>query len=296
MMHAFRSVLLVMQGALLCVPALSQDYYPLQVGNAWHYRSIFQTPGDSTIFSSFRVLRDSLFSNGHRYFVLDSVDILEARFVRVDSAFICYLNPKNGQDQKVFNTNANLGDTAKIALGIYFTVQLVAADTIEVFGFRDRVLTFRLDGLVSPSLRRISKRFGPLYEERCTDGGSPWPYYGRQLVGCTIDGRSNGRTVDVGREMGTASEFVLRQNYPNPFNPGTRIDFSTSVSQEVSLTVYDILGRQVRTLVSETLPIGEHPVWWDGRDDQGAQMTSGVYLYELKSGLDRQVRRMVLLK
>ena len=296
MKPSFRSAFLLMVGISLWVPAASQDYYPLGVGNSWYYRSIYEAPGDSTIFSSFRVIGDSLFPNGHRYFVLDSVDIMQARFVRMDTASVCYLNPSSGQDMKVFNLNAKLGDTTYIQLADYYTVALVAIDTFEVLGVADHVLTYRLDGLVSPSYRRLSRRFGPLYEERFYDGPPPWPYYGRQLVGCTIGGTSYGKTVHVIPELGHVPTFALHQNFPNPFNPATQIEFSLGSAAEVSLSVSDIIGRHVCWLVSESKSPGRHSVSWDGRDDRRQQLSSGVYFYELRIAGVRQVRRMLLLK
>lgn len=293
---SLRSAILLMLSISLWAPATSQDYYPLRVGNSWYYRSIYQAPGDSAIFSSFRVIADSLFSNGYRYFVLDSVDIMQARFVRTDTASVCYINPSNGQDMKVFDLNAKRGDTNYIQLADYYTVELVAIDTFEVFGVVDHVLTYRLDGLVSPSYRRLSRKFGPLYEERFYDGPPPWPYYGRQLVGCTIGGTSYGKTVHVMPELGHVPAFELHQNFPNPFNPSTRIDFSISTTSEVSVNISDIVGRHVRWLVTGVLSAGHHSVLWDGRDDIGHQMSSGVYFYELRTGRGHHVRKMHLLK
>ncbi len=295
-MRALCAAVLMMVNAWLCLPSVAQDYYPLQVGNAWFYRSISQAPGDSTIFSSFRVIGDSLFSNGRRYLVLDSVDIMEAHFLRIDSGSVCYLDPADGQDQRVFNLNARVGDTMSIRLGPYFTIQLISIDTIEVLGHADRVLTYRVDGLVSPSIRRLSKRFGPLYEERYSDGWPPWPYYGRNLVGCTIGGLDYGLTVGVVPGLGSVRAFELLQNFPNPFNPGTRIAFSVGVTSDVSLGVSDILGRHVRWLRREVMPAGLHSAWWDGLDDHGMQLSSGAYFVVLRAGEGRYVRRMNLLR
>ncbi|MBI4548591.1 MAG: T9SS type A sorting domain-containing protein [Ignavibacteriae bacterium] len=71
--------------------------------------------------------------------------------------------------------------------------------------------------------------------------------------------------------------FALDQNYPNPFNPSTTIRFAVAQSASVSLAVYDVLGRIVATLVSESLPAGYYTTEWKGRDDQGHPVSSGVY-------------------
>ena len=88
----------------------------------------------------------------------------------------------------------------------------------------------------------------------------------------------------------------LSQNYPNPFNPETVIGFALSAGSEVSLCVYNALGQRVKTLVEEDLPVGEHTVTWDGTDDSGNRVASGVYLYRLKADGFVESRKMMLLK
>ena len=86
-------------------------------------------------------------------------------------------------------------------------------------------------------------------------------------------------------------EHSLSQNYPNPFNPITRIDFDISKKGFVSLKVYDILGREVQTLVNEEKVAGSYSV-----DFNGSDLTSGVYFYKLTSGEFSETKRMVLIK
>jgi len=99
---------------------------------------------------------------------------------------------------------------------------------------------------------------------------------------------------DTGLEL--PDSYSLSQNYPNPFNPETRIDFSLKQPSRVELRVYNILGELVRTLVNERLPAGNTKVVWDGRDDFGRTVTSGVYLYKLTTGEFEKFRKMLLLK
>ena len=89
---------------------------------------------------------------------------------------------------------------------------------------------------------------------------------------------------------------VLYQNYPNPFNPSTAIEFHLPRRERVSLRVYDVSGRLVRTIAEETLDMGDHRFTWDGRNDRGAPAASGVYFYMLKSDSIRQARKAVLLR
>ncbi|HEX6791816.1 MAG TPA: FlgD immunoglobulin-like domain containing protein [Candidatus Krumholzibacteria bacterium] len=88
----------------------------------------------------------------------------------------------------------------------------------------------------------------------------------------------------------------LEANVPNPFNPSTTIHYELAQSGRATLGVYDVSGRLVRTLVDREHNVGSYETRWDGRDDRGAAVASGVYFYRIESGRFTQTRRMVLLK
>ena len=88
----------------------------------------------------------------------------------------------------------------------------------------------------------------------------------------------------------------LFQNYPNPFNPVTAISFQLSALSQVKLEIYNTLGQRVRTLINARKAAGSYTVSWDGRNDAGHPLASGVYLYRLKAGNFVQTRKMVLLR
>ena len=90
--------------------------------------------------------------------------------------------------------------------------------------------------------------------------------------------------------------YYLSENYPNPFNPETKISFHLPRTAWVELSVYNLLGQRVNTLVEGVLSPGEHIVSWDGRDFQGNNQSSGVYFYRIDSELGSLKRKMVLLK
>jgi beta-lactamase superfamily II metal-dependent hydrolase len=94
----------------------------------------------------------------------------------------------------------------------------------------------------------------------------------------------------------TAVGFGLVQNYPNPFNPVTNIEFSLDEDDKISLKIYDISGRVIRTLVEGTRTAGTHTVLWDGRDNRGEPLVSGVYVYRLEAPGKVAMKKMVLLK
>jgi hypothetical protein len=128
---------------------------------------------------------------------------------------------------------------------------------------------------------------------------SPCPMwrYNRRLN--KIAPPSPGFATDVVDEpgQGTVPEvFALSQNYPNPFNPSTKIGFDLPKPSFVSLDIYDVLGRKVSTLINEHLMAGSKQVQWNGRDNTGAEVASGVYFYRLQTGDHVEVKKMVLLK
>tara|TARA_B110000438_G_C15599112_1_gene557221 strand:- start:70 stop:846 length:777 start_codon:yes stop_codon:yes gene_type:complete len=105
-------------------------------------------------------------------------------------------------------------------------------------------------------------------------------------------------TVSVSSEGVNPTEFGISGNYPNPFNPSTTIEYNVEASGHASLTVYDIMGRTVRTLVNEYKESGrpDYKVVWDGKDDHGQQVSAGLYLYTLRSSGMTSTAKMVLMK
>lgn len=90
--------------------------------------------------------------------------------------------------------------------------------------------------------------------------------------------------------------FRLGQNYPNPFNPTTAIEFSVPERADVKLDIYNILGRRVKTLVDREMTAGDYTVQWDGTNQSGHSVATGVYLYRLTAGDHSASRKMLLLK
>jgi hypothetical protein len=91
-------------------------------------------------------------------------------------------------------------------------------------------------------------------------------------------------------------QFALHQNYPNPFNPTTTIEYDLPKDAHVYLVIYDILGRELRTLVDQHQEPGYRSVIWDGTNDQGTHVGAGVYLYRVQAGKYAKTHKMVLLK
>ncbi len=90
--------------------------------------------------------------------------------------------------------------------------------------------------------------------------------------------------------------FHLQQNYPNPFNPRTEIEYTIQRPAQVTLDIFNILGRKVKTLIRGHQPSGSYHLTWDGRNEEGKTVSCGVYLYRLQVDGDSEAKRMLLLK
>jgi hypothetical protein len=114
------------------------------------------------------------------------------------------------------------------------------------------------------------------------------------IVPCTLTVES---TVGIDEAVeNIPASFALNQNYPNPFNPRTEIIFALPVKSDVDLTVYDLLGRQVRKLMSGEFEAGYHSVAWNGDDNSGKSVSSGIYFYKIETDDFSMTRKMIMLK
>ena len=94
----------------------------------------------------------------------------------------------------------------------------------------------------------------------------------------------------------TPTQFALQQNFPNPFNPTTTIEYSVPKIAHISLRVYDLLGREVKSLVNASRVAGSYRIVWDGKNNSGEIMPSGYYLYKMQTGNFTATKRMMLMK
>ena len=100
--------------------------------------------------------------------------------------------------------------------------------------------------------------------------------------------------VDDGVPDELPIDFKLNQNYPNPFNPNTTVEYSVPTRVHVSIDVFNIAGQKVRTLVNQSKPAGTYRVIWDGRNDAGTTVATGVYLYRIQTGDHIETKKMLL--
>jgi hypothetical protein len=139
------------------------------------------------------------------------------------------------------------------------------------------------EGLIPPARRK--------YVDADIVAGKTYDYVLSAVLNDGSEVRAQPATVKT-----KAREIALFQNHPNPFNPETSISFSLPSSARVVLSIYDVEGRLVRKVVDGVLGEGYKSVSWDGNDEVGNSVSSGVYFYRLKSGKYTLTKKMVLLK
>ena len=126
--------------------------------------------------------------------------------------------------------------------------------------------------------------------ESITIDGSGNKWIGTYGGGLAVYNEGGVISIESGREM-IVEAFLLHQNYPNPFNPETTISYELPKESDITLTIYDITGRLVETLVNEKREPGYYSVHWDA-----SQFSSGVYLYRIQTEGFQQVKKCLLIK
>jgi hypothetical protein len=94
----------------------------------------------------------------------------------------------------------------------------------------------------------------------------------------------------------TPDRFALHQNYPNPFNPTTQIRYDLPESEFVSINIYDVMGRKIKSLININQEAGYRSITWNATNDLGQPVSAGMYIYTIQAGEFRQTKKMVLLK
>ena len=134
-----------------------------------------------------------------------------------------------------------------------------------------------------------------VFIEQATTLGSHWINLSRNIA---VEGDPN-TAIIVDYSTTLPDNFILGQNYPNPFNSATVIRFALPVGGDVDLAIYNLAGQQVAKLVEGVREAGTYTVRWDGRDDSGRELASGVYLYQLRTGDGQQqveTRKLLLVR
>ena len=111
-----------------------------------------------------------------------------------------------------------------------------------------------------------------------------------------LEGNGDATGIEFNPGDKVLKSYRLSQNYPNPFNPTTTISFNLPTTEQVSVKIYDLLGQEVKTLLNGVMTAGQHTKVWDGTNNAGFKVTSGVYIYTLQAGQHKLNKRMTLIK
>lgn len=274
----------------LIVPA--QFVAPLKLGNSWihEYSSYYQK---QTIIDT-NVVIDSL---TYYRIKIQSTFAMEgySEYVRLntDSFYVWRQCPQPGNcyEEPYYKQNVMLGEHWVHPEDSNSSVTVINVFPSDVFGQEVQVKVLKYIG--AGGLTEIDRFWAEEYGELTSvdfDGEVL-----SSLNGCIIDGIAYGDTsfyvVSVQDENALIEDYNLYQNYPNPFNPTTTISFSTPRAGLVSLKVFDILGKEVATLVNERKIAGSYSVDFDASD-----LPSGIYVYKLTSGKFSDAKKLILLK
>lgn len=285
-----------------CLVAQTLDpynFFPSSVGNVWEYSNGLRT----------EILRDSIGQDSSKYLWCPNYT---PPLYKVDTMFNVFWDPIGGMfgpgaNWLYFMLDIDSGKTWIVdihhIIDTFYVYKLAKVDSVFDGYFYDRFTTFKAityyqyqpDSIINQYSwpeNIITLAYGIGEVENITiEGGQPVV-----LLGCIIDGDTIGVITSAEDEQNIVNSFELFQNYPNPFNPTTTIKFVMGKSGNTIIKVYNSLGKEISTLINEYLSSGEKEISWDGKDNKGNTVSSGVYFIQMTAGNYRQTIKAVLLK
>lgn len=300
------------------------SFFPHHQGDMWEY--FLYEPGYHDTLQNFNI-KDSVDTEG-TIFVTQSARrinpiqppylFLDTAYYTIDSSYNVYGHYLQGgpgaENLLVYKLDAKQGDQ--------WVVQ-IHQDSINIYGYEmARVREVWEDELFFGSgVYTIFKAYAYFYAQDSTDtlglgrygdvltkgfglwsrgGGDFWGDW--YLKGCVINDTLYGDTTNVISSVKDLSEnspaqYELYHNFPNPFNPNTKISFKLKSSQNISLTVYDAMGKEVKRLIdNDFYYFGDYKISWNGKNNSNQLVSSGVYYYRLVNDSEKVTRSMILMK
>jgi len=269
-------------------PADSISWFPLAVGNEWHYQS--------ENFTQTAVISDTIQRRGTVYYeYLVGEHEMHYYFRSADDRLYLWHAP-DSTEILIYDFTAAVGDTWKLP-------EAFACDLGKAISLEERELT------VETSADTFFNCVRFVHQPACFDAGrlETWIAPGIGPVRYREDNFAGAQTYQlaaVNRPTRT-DEFLfpsiphtvhLRQNYPNPFNATTMIQYVLPEASPVQLTILDLRGNLVSTLVAGREPAGRYSVRWDGRNTSGQSVSTGIYIYRLSTPEAVRTGKMVLVK
>jgi hypothetical protein len=283
------------------------NYYPLEKGNSWQYRSthidrlLGSEIGKSVRYYTLNIFSDTTLNNDKLYYVVTSTvgsPVVHPRFQRVDSLtwqVFAFDTSNGGKEYQIDSLSASPRSAfSGCRWSIIKATDIWTVDSQSYFGVRMACRNYLTPIGFGPYIR-YTLTYG-IGMAMCEAGAYDQEQYqagstNDTLVYAKINGKEYGTLVSVHQNKEVVSNFVLYQNFSNPANPATTINYSLPEAYYVSLKVYDVLGRLVTTLVDEWQSRGFHSATFYGND-----LSSGVYFYNLKAGPFDQTKKLILLR
>ena len=266
-------------------------FFPMHAGDKWKYQ-VNLAPSNAKYASTTEIMGDTVLPNGLRYWVfkntsnLYNINTTEFSWMRLDSVSgSVYRRDTLNHETQEDSLRAKPGDSFTSQYG---DPRFYSDITIGiVLGLRTTIKDCH--GFVYDSEHELALGLGPVfYFEGYGDGIYSTS---RSLTYAKINGIEYGTPSLVSNTKTYPSVYMLRQSYPNPFNPITTISFSLPLKSFISLKIFDLLGREVATIVSEQLSAGNHAIKWNA-----VNMSSGIYFYRLQAGSFTETKKLVLLR
>lgn len=293
----------------------SLDLYPLSVGNKWTYNTsgVYYelVPIYFNISYSEEIIKDTTTESGLHYFCLKDNSTNYTKWLRIDTLTgnIFQKDSLSFDNEYLFtNLISQIGENIEISEGILLNV----LESSQYLWNNKNYLKYYYLNTLSTFRMSFVQGLGITERLNSFDFGNSTT----TLLGCVINGNLYGDTTVVGINdnlTNIPTDISLSQNYPNPFNPTTNIEYSIPQSFvpnsfqnlntskypkqilddniKVSLKVYDVLGKEIKTLVNEIQKPGNYNIQFNGAD-----LPSGVYFYQLKYGIFSQTKKMLILK
>lgn len=281
-----KCLLLLIPTMFLCAQ-FSDMEFPLQTGNGWQYVE----GGGSHAYES-KAFVDTTMPNGLTYTKIEG--ILFSGYYRKEGSRVFQYDVSAGTEELKYDFSLDVGDTLSVI--IYDTdttlITVTSKGTKTIFNEEKNYMTFLRDNLPSTADG----------EETVIDGIGFAQYSGEVffygLTGAIINGKTYGKITSITKDGSISNKFTLAQNYPNPFNPRTTIKFTIPsvvdakfASTTAKIIVYDILGREIKTLLNKPMQPGNYEVEFDGTN-----LPSGVYFYRIIYDKFTSTKKMLLLK
>lgn len=276
-------------------------FYPLSVGDRWQYHSLYHYHSTHQYsYYTVEAVGDTLPANGKRYVILHSSNNnpMIPRYQRVDSltAQVFKYDTSNGGAEKLIDSLAASERAWFMSYRAKYSIELFLnkIDSVTKFGEkRERRWHTSFMGDSPGYYYKLTEQFGitEFFNAISLDDQIVIEYTFDTLIYAKIDGKEYGTLLSVAENEILPQTFSLSQNYPNPFNPSTRIDYELPRSAAVTLSIYDMLGREVSTLVDQQKEAGRYSVTWDA-----SAFTAGVYFARMQTGQYTATKKIVLLK